>query len=442
MLAIRLLGFAAAAILVTSASAQTVIPYTGVGIGGSNNVYDQDLRMCGLDPNQVAGLGFGLSTGQVEMGVGCIDRLWAQCSATPSAPCQIRSIPEGRCAAGVGACLWNDPNNIASFRCDANIGIQCIGDADCPPGDTCDTDNSAGNGNDPNAVSACACTSATEQSVCGPDHQARCSDGDPALAYGNVGGGGCGHLIVSGMSEPSGCGKEAGQALTGTRKPGWENAPSAITPQRRVGLGLSSVGEILELQGAGGLILGDADPNHGIRRYEFVGKVSFSDWGFGEGDVGGSSVDAVSGPTPGDPPLGWGTENLIGTCSAGSKTGTLCLIDVNCTGGGAGSCANKMGAYRTAGSEIGFIFTETVTDTSGICPPDCGLDYDHHTYEQQMIEAVNGMDVEAGVQLSLDSLRNAPGRPQLESGYRPRDRLHERQRRVLAQQRPSLHHRR
>jgi hypothetical protein len=408
MLAIRVFTFAIAALVAIPAAAQ-VIPYQGVGTLGTNNVYDIDLTMCQLNPAP--------PTLPSADPAGCIDRFFDRCTADPQGLdfCQVRAVPAGRCAGGT-TCQWNE--GVGSHRCTTNTDITCVTDAHCPPGDTCNP----ALGDTPTAVANCACNpdGSDEQSVCGGGlaAQARCSDGDPGLPVGDLHASGLCTWTVLGDpgATPTNCGLEAGQALTGPRGGGWENAPSAITPQRQPGTGLSAIGQINNLKGTVAIDLQDPDPNgFGIRRYTGVGKSIYVDWGFAAKEVSGAAVSAILPAYPIDLPTGWRTEDLIGTCDGlGTEpAGTLCLVNFQC--GSGGTCTGLSGPYTHAVDEVGFIFTQDIPEDTGgedRCPPKCGLDYHMHTLEQEELEAVTREQVESGVQLALDFATNF-GSPQV-----------------------------
>jgi hypothetical protein len=394
MLAIRAIAIAIATLIAIPATA-AVVPYTAVGIGApttpglsSNNVYDIDLTMC-TNPDWA----------------GCRDRNFALCSASATTKeCEVRPVPKGRCAAGNSAsCNWTTPGNTAAHRCTGagNTNIQCVTNADCPSGSTCSTATGA----TPAQVAACACAAGTADPVCGSDAQARCSDGDESIAFGDPHGVGlCTHTILSPTSQPTNCGFEGGQAGTGPRSGGFENAPSTITPQRQPGTGVSTVGPIYEASVTYALTFTDPDPNFGVRRFESIGKSQWTDAAFADGTISGSGVSAILVATPFEAPQGWDTGSGLGTCTGTSPPGALCQNNGNCTGNG--TCGALGPAYALAKNEIGFIFTANVDPNTApaTCPPVCGLDYDFHTFEQRALEAVGASDREAGIQLSLDNL--------------------------------------
>ncbi|MFQ5699457.1 MAG: hypothetical protein ACE5IL_14390, partial [Myxococcota bacterium] len=273
MVATRLLVLVLAGLLwAPNAFAQSA-PYEGVGDNGVNNVLDIT--------------GFGAC----ELGVGCRDIDGNLCTA--GAACKLERVPAGRCSRGSNtACLW--PLGAGACTGDPNRG--CLADADCPSG-ACDLTS-----NNP----ACACTAATEASVCGSS-QGICSDGDVNTAFlGSQGG-----VITGVFDEPrlgapgtslcteitiaspgrTSCGREAGLDLKGSSF-GIENPPLTPIPQRTPGLQGTDTGPIIRSRATNVFTWSAPDAN-GVRRFVNEGDAQYSEWVYNNRKINGAPVSSV-----------------------------------------------------------------------------------------------------------------------------------------------------
>jgi hypothetical protein len=318
--------------------------------------------------------------------------------------------------------------------------------ADCPDGScdkpicrTFDTCSSVGND--------------YEREVCG-GYQARCSDGDPDIDIGGLGTSLCSDIIILGgqVDSQQNCGRNAGAPSLSSPRNALENPPFLFTPQRDPGTGwCCDSGVIRRVRFTSAVQIQDADDamanTLGIRSISTLGQSAWQDAAFSADAVSGA-LDEVVLDLPCNPPEkaiddvtgSWETQLPVeGNCSL--DPGIFCIRDEDCQqAGDAGVCENIFFCHEQKDpnrpelgpvlDSVAFLWQRDIVDNEPIpeslpdryrdaggsplwstdpleptCPPICGTEYDHTTFETEAITAVGIQDRASGIQLAFDELQ-------------------------------------
>ncbi len=390
---------AALALVVANQASAVFVPYETVG-GASGYTTALDPAGAGVprgnnnvDVSPTGACSFTIVAGNVSMD-GCRDRTGAACPT--GEPCDLDRVPAGRCVLGANAaCLW--PNGAGFCTDDANVG--CLVTADCTSHGLvgpCDTTPCPGGD-----CSGCACQGTDDSLATFETNAARCggstgicSDGDGEFSYApSMSGGLCAYINVSG-SNPTNCGREAGQEWTGLRS-GFGNPQLTPTTQREPGLG-ATAGPIVDLAVTQVYDIGAPEAGRGgIRRFSVMADSYWQDPPWADKTLTGGGASSHIWTLWCDTPGSWSTDDLL-------PNGQTCWNSGKNSIGYVWTANIPAGDYLPSGSTT----TNLDVDMNGVadCPPHCGLNYDMNTLEQLAIEAVLRLDVRAGAQLGFDML--------------------------------------
>jgi hypothetical protein len=399
------------AVMIAAPAAAELYPYETITVNGPNNVLDATANACDL----------------VE---GCYTQRGAKCSLEPNKTCDLQRVPKGRCAGGTTnvwpsgagtcqgnskvACIPNPPNQAATNGTFASI--MCEHDTTTNPATPTGTGQCV-MGAGPAPVCTSAVTGANnELLVCGGGANprvARCSDGDPNAANGGYGTGLCAQLNTGATSETN-CGPISRGSAFFTPVYQIENPPQFADLQRDPGSNGSgpsdaNSGPIIDVRTTFATEV--TDPNaFGVRNTQTFGRSYFADWAFSDKTNNGSNFNSLIIVYSCDPPPGY-ERNLpvSGSCTAG-LVGNFCIKNSTCdtsAGAGDGVCGNTKFCYEAgvARDSFGVQWTRDLTgpEKTGVCPPDCAVDLDHHTYETEEIVRLGLVDTPTGVQVALES---------------------------------------
>lgn len=388
-----------AAVMIAAPAAAELYPYEDVSVNGPNNILDATADACSLAE-------------------GCYTQTGGLCSANPGETCLLQRVPKGRCANGTQN-VWP----VGAGTCVGNPNVACLAD---PPNQSatsgnhssvmCDDDTTGSGLCDMSSNTNNICTSEVtgannEIAVCGGGadaNLARCSDGDPNASNGGFGTALCAQInSVLGTTQTN-CGPISKGITFSTPVYQIENPPLVADLQRDPGNGGNS-GPIIEARVTVAREWSDPDA-FGVRRGQGFGRSYFNDWTFSDGVVNGSGLNSMIIVYQCDPPVGY-RRNLpvTGACTApAANIGNFCITDAECDDvGGDGVCGGTEFCYEASQSRDQFALQWTrdltVPEQTGVCPPDCAIDLDHHTYETEEIVRLGLIDTPTGVQVAFES---------------------------------------
>ncbi len=390
--------------------------------------FDPKPSFCVNDPNVPCGIDDDcpkVCVGGHNDGLPCRTAM-TECEAVfPNCPGQGGS-DDGPC----GFCVGGPRDNL---ECQ-NYTPDCSGfPCKSPLCETFDTCSSAGND--------------YEFAVCGGS-SARCSDGDPDLDIGGLGISLCSDtLIIYGREDSQQhCGRNAGAPFLSSPRNSLENPPFLFTPQRDPGTDFPGTGLIRPVRTTSAVKIQDADDamanTLGIRSISALGQSTWQDAAFNALGVTGW-LDYISLHLPCNPPEKWESQLPVeGSCSAPNQD-VFCIEDGDCPGGSI--CENIFFCHERKDpnrpelgpvlDNVAFLWQRDIVDNEPIpqglpdryrdpngdplwstdpldptCPPLCGTEYDHTTFESEAIAAVGIQDRASGIQLALDELQGRRAR--------------------------------
>jgi hypothetical protein len=281
-----------------------------------------------------------------------------------------------------------------------------------------------------------------EPAVCG-GFQARCSDGDPDIDIGGLGTSLCRDIIILGgkIDGQTNCGRNAGAPFLSSPRNALENPPFLFTPQRDPGTRFQGTGLIREVRSTSAVQIQDADDamanTLGIRSISTLGQSTWQDAALSAMQVNGA-LDEIILDLRCNPPEKWESQLPVdGNCSAPNQD-VFCIEDSDCPGGSI--CENLFFCQERRDpnrpelgpvlDSVAFLWQRGIVDNEPIpeglpdrfrdpngdplwstdpldptCPPICGTEYDHTTFESEAITAVGIQDRASGIQLAFDSLQ-------------------------------------
>jgi len=402
----RVVAFFALALAFAAVARADVAGYEWVTQGGRNNLIDASPSAC--DP--------------VE---GCYDRTGAPCSAHPSQICDLQIVPANRCTygnlgptggpGGTNTCVW--PHGAG--HCAGNSHVGCVTDAYVSnPADTGSGASAmcTGTGNPTCDMGGdplggpfrpdCACSGTDplapdfETIVCAVPASGLigvCSDGDPDRARGGYG-------FAFGFELNLGAGQvnssKLGPAVNGSTGPSTspryaiENPPSLPEPQRGAGA-INRPGPataVHPVRTTEARERAPLDPSLGTETLRGLGNSYWADWFFENQNVSGF-FHSHTVLLPCNAPLGWAPDQKIDPTPGAPGSGDEAY------------CA------QLAKNSLAIHWNRDLTEAERAgkpCPPACRKDFDLTTVEIETVDAVAGLDANAGAQLALQS---GEGRP-------------------------------
>ncbi|MEE8477595.1 MAG: DUF4215 domain-containing protein, partial [Gemmatimonadales bacterium] len=250
----------------------------------------------------------------------------------------------------------------------------------------------------------------------------------------------CSDIAIIGPIDSSvNCGRNAGADLRSSPRNPLENPFFLFSPQRHPGTGFLGRGVIRRVRSTAAVRIQDAqdamDNTLGIRSIATVATSAWADAAFSAGSVNGA-LDTIVLGTRCSPPEEWEVQLPVeGNCTAPNEA-IFCIEDADCP---AGTCENLFFCYERkdpnrpelgpALDSVAFIWQRDIVDNEPIpaglpdiyrdpntipvwstdpnnptCPPICGTEYDHTTFEAEAITTLGALDRASGIQLGLDSL--------------------------------------